>query len=60
MDEPRFSVRWINNGWAVLDAKRMVSATFHEGGPVAAAKRAETAAARLNDGSDTPTGYVWE
>ena len=44
----------------ILDTQGKKFAHFHEGGPIAARHRADTAAARLNSGEDTTTGYAWE
>lgn len=44
----------------VLDNQRKMFAHFHEGGPWSAIDRATTAAGRMNDSTDTVTGYVWE
>lgn len=44
----------------ILDVTKETFAWFLEGGPVPAMNRATRAAARLNDGTDTITGYGWE
>lgn len=57
----RFTVVVRTDGrMGILDTQRKQFAHFHEGGPVEARHRADAAAARLNKGDDTITGYVWE
>lgn len=59
-DEPRFTAMQMDGGWVVHDAQRMTVARIHEAGPMPAEERARRMASRMNDKTDTPTGYVWE
>jgi len=44
----------------ILDTHKATFAHFHDAGPVPMRQRVITAAARLNSGEDTITGYTWE
>lgn len=56
----RFTAMQIGGRWGVHDDLKSAFAPFWEGGPWSAEERATTCAGRLNEGTDKPTGMIWE
>lgn len=56
----RFVVDGYGREVGVVDTKTKRFAAFHGKDAVDLKRRLEYVVGRLNDGTDTPTGYVWE